>query len=120
MKLTKPAFLDKYGGLLAVLGSLIVIALFIGGAYHEFTTKEIHARDHQMVMEEIAGVSVNQKIVGSENYIRYLEKEIREIRKKYGSNVNSYPPDVAADYLELVEKLKAERQRLNNLRTKLK
>ena len=130
-------FVEKYGLVLTVIGSLIVVGAVVVGAYHEFVTEREYsddkAVDHERRVQiktdllikiaqnaqEIAGVSLNQQAISCRQEIKNLERDIREFRKKHGS-----PPygdaDVQGDWEKLQADLKAERDFCAEVRGKIR
>ena len=100
--------------LVALVGGAIV------GAYREFVTAETHAKDMQTIESELAGVSLNQQSIAARNQIRWLEQELDEIEKQYGTNINAMPADVRKRYKRLVRELEDERAYYQDIREKLK
>ena len=70
--------------------------------------------------QEIAGVSAQQQYYFSAQEIKRLKREIRQIRKKYGSNVTNMPPEIQAIYLELLDDLKLEQDNAKRFKSKMK
>jgi len=113
----------------AAAGLVIVIGLVgsIWGLPKVFTTVERHEIDQETIKSELAGmgaelagVSLNQQAEGSRNQIRWLQQELYEIEKQYGTDPSRMPPEVRRRYLELIQQLEDERRFYNDIRTKLK
>jgi len=102
--------------ILTIIG---LVGAGIVGAYNEFTTKERHVLDHEAQQMEIAGVSLFQQQVSTQQQIRWLEQDLRSLYKKYGK-----PPyedaDLQADYEKLKRDLDDERGALQDIRSKIK
>ena len=110
---------NQYKSYLAVLGSLIVIGGFVVGAYHEFCTVREHKEDLAKVELEVAGVSLFQQQISTQQQIKWLENDLRELYKQHGRPPYS-DPNVQADYEELIRKLEDERKALLEIRKKIK
>lgn len=105
----------------AAAGLIIIIGLVgsIWGLPKVFTTVERHEMDKEQMAEELAGVSINQQAIGTRSNIKWLQQEIYELEKKYGSEQNM-PHDVRKHYRDLVQQLEDERKLYNDLRKQLK
>ncbi|MBW1845546.1 MAG: hypothetical protein JRI94_00070 [Deltaproteobacteria bacterium] len=111
--------MKRYGAILAILGSLVVLGSVVVGAYTQFTTKERHVLDHQAQQLEIAGVSLFQQQVSTQQQIKWLEQDLREYYRKYGKPPYS-DPEVQLDYEKLKRDLDDERAALRDIRNKIK
>lgn len=111
--------MKKYGAILAVLVSLVALGAVVVGAYNNFTTIDRHERDHQAQQLEIAGVSLYQQQISTQQQIKWLEQDLRRLYVKYGKP--SYgDSEIQAIYEKLKRDLDDERAALRDIRNKIK
>jgi len=101
------------------LGSLVLLGTVVVGAYSQFTTKERHLLDHKAQQIEIAGVSLFQQQVSTQQQIKWLEQDLKEHYRKYGKPPYR-DPEVQIIYEKLKRDLDDERAALRDIRNKIK
>ena len=78
-----------------------------------------HKEDVLAVKLELAGVSLFQQQLSTQQQIKWLENDIRDFYKRHGQ-----PPyrdsGIRADYEELMRKLEDERKALVDIRSRIK
>lgn len=102
--------------------ALTIIGMVAGSivfAYHEFVTQEEHDGDKQAVMEELAGVSINQQAIGCRQNIKWYEQDLADFVEENGS-----PPyrdhKLQMKYNKILRDLEDEREFCNDVRKKQK
>ena len=108
--------MKKYGAYLTVLGSLIVIAMFIAGAYSEFCTVDKHKEDVEEIRADQASMQKQIKEDSIQDRIWWLDGWIRDVWKQYGRDPARYPPRIRQDYDAYTEELEALKQLLQKLK----
>ena len=104
---------------IAIVTFVILAGGVVVGSYREFCTVREHKEDVLEVKLELAGVSLFQQQLSTQQQIKWLENDIRDFYKRHGQ-----PPyrdsGIRADYEELMRKLEDERKALVDIRSRIK
>jgi len=111
--------MKKYGSYLALLGTLIVIAVFIGGAFGTFCTVKEHNKDVEAIHKDIASQQKQIKLDSVQDRIYWLSQWIADTEKEYGENCARCTGRTKQDYKEYTEELKELKELVKKLKAQI-